>query len=638
MSHRPPRPFRSQRSLTTPVVTILLCLAPACLFADRLPADPQNEPSAPPTGVVEEEIVVSASLRDTPRVAVGNAVTVVTRDELEQRGEVTVAEALRRVPGLEVVTLGGPGGQTSVFLRGANSSHTLVLLDGVRINSPAGGALDWADLTTDRIERIEILRGAQSALYGSEAIGGVISIVSRDGKGGDRAEASVEVGSNDFSRLRASAGGAAGAWDWSLAASRQETDGVSRARESAGNTEDDPWEATTVAAGLGRTLGSDGSLRVDLRWLDSATALDGFDFFVGPVDDLAYDQDREQLVASVEVEVPVTSRWRQKVRVGRADETLEATNGDPAFSYLNSLTETTTTSVDLVADLELAESDSLSLGASWEEREGESALNYSETVDITSFYAENRFAWNDTFFLTLGARHDDHSVYGGETTGRASLSWLLPTPGTRLHGSWGTGFKAPTFVDLYFPFYGNPDLAPETSRSLDLGVEQTFADGAWRFDVTWFASEIDDLIVFDTSTFLAGNVAEAEIDGLEVTADWQPTERLTVGASYTRTDTEDLATGEPLARRPKHRTTATVRWAPTSRVGGVLSWVGVRDRFESGSAMDDYDRVDLTLDVRFAERWKAFVRGRNILGEDYEEVTGYTTPGAEVTVGIQVSR
>ena len=625
--------FQSPKSLTTAVVVIPLCLAPAHLFADQAKGAAES-----PVSVVEEEIVVSASLEDIPRVRSRSAVTVITRDELDQRSEVTVLEVLRRVPGLEVVSTGGPGGATSVFVRGANSSHTLVLLDGMRVNSPAGGAFDWADLTIDGIERIEVLRGAQSALYGSEAIGGVISIISRRGRDGGHAEASVEAGSNGFSRLRASAGGTGGAWDWNVAASRQETDGVSRATEAAGNTEDDPWENLTVSTGVGRTLGDDGSLRVDLRYVDAAAALDGFDFFVGPVDDPAFDQDREQLVASVEVEVPVNSRWRQKVRIGRTDETLETTNPDPAASFLNSLTETTNTSVDLVADLELSSQDSLSVGASWETRDGESATNYSETVDIVSVYAENRFGWNDTFFLTLGVRHDDHSVYGGETTGRAALSWLVSTSGTRFHGSWGTGFKAPTFVDLYFPFYGNPDLVPETSRSVDLGVEQTFADGAWRFDLTWFSSDVDDLIVFDLSTFLAGNVAEAEIDGLEVTADWQPMDRLTVGASYTRTDTEDLATGEPLARRPKHRYTASVRWAPSARFDGVLSWVGVRDRFESGAEMDDYDRVDATLNLHFAERWKVFLRGRNIFDEEYEELTGYTTPGAEVAVGVQISR
>ena len=629
--------FHSFRSLTTAVVAIPLCLAPAHLLADQ-EADREKVNAEDSARVVEEEIVVSASLREIPRTQSGSAVTVITRDELERRAEVTVLEVLRRVPGLEVVSTGGPGGATSVFLRGANSSHTLVLLDGVRVNSPSGGAFDWADLTTDGIERIEVLRGAQSALYGSEAIGGVVSIISRRGGDGEHAAASVEVGSSDFSRIRASAGGAGGAWDWRLAASRQETDGVSQASEATGNTEDDPWENLTVSAGVGRALGTDGSLRVDLRYLDAATALDGFDFVAGPVDDPVYDQDREQVVAAVEVDVPITSRWRQTVRVGRVDETLETTNLDPTVSFLNSLTETTTTSVDLVADLELSNRDSLSVGASWEERDGDSAGNYSETVDITSLYVENRFNWNDTFFLTVGARHDDHSVFGSETTGRGSLSWLVPTSGTRLHGSWGTGFKAPTFVDLYFPFFGNPDLAPETSRSLDVGVEQTFADGAWRFDLTWFSSDIEDLIVFDLSTFLAGNVAEAEIDGLELTVDWLPTDRLAVGASYTRTDTEDVATGQPLARRPKHRYTASVNWTPNARFSGVFSYVGVRDRFESGAEMDDYDRVDATLNVRFAERWKVFVRGRNILDEEYEEVTGFTTPGAEISVGVEVSR
>jgi vitamin B12 transporter len=610
-----------------------LCVAPAAAAAQDSVAPP-----AEPAAVVEEEIVVSASLRELPRVRSGSAVTVITREQLEQREEVSVLELLRQVPGLAVVTTGGAGGQASVFIRGANSSHTLVLVDGVRVNSPAGGAFDWADLTTDDVERIEVLRGAQSALYGSEAIGGVISIVSRRGGAVGRATGGAEAGSHGFWRLRADAGGGSGAWDWRVAASRQESDGVSSASEAAGNREEDPWENLTLAAGVGRSLPGDGSVRVDLRYVDAATALDGFDFVAGPVDDLGYDQDREQLVAAVAVDVPISTRWRQKLRVGRAEERLEASNEDPALSFLESLTETTITSVDLVADVDLSSRDSFSVGASWEQRDGESPLNFSETVDIGSLYAEHRFAWGDGFFLNLGLRHDDHSVYGGETTYRAAASYLLPATATRLHGSWGTGFKAPTFVDLYFPFYGNPDLAPETSRGFDLGVEQPLADD-WRLDLTYFQSDFDDLIVFDLATFLAGNVAEAKVKGFELTARWQPVARFSTDASYTHTDSEDLATGRPLGRRPEHRYTLALRWAPIARLDATLSYEGVRRRFEgSGAAMDDYDRVDATLGYRFASGWKAFARARNLFDEEYEEVLGYTTPGIEVAVGFQVSR
>ena len=238
----------------------------------------------------------------------------------------------------------------------------------------------------------------------------------------------------------------------------------------------------------------------------------------------------------------------------------------------------------------------------------------------------------------MGARHDDHSVFGSETTGRASLSWLVPTSGTRFHGSWGTGFKAPTFVDLYFPFFGNPDLVPETSESLDLGVEQSFADGTFVLDLTWFSSDIEDLIVFDLTTFLAGNVANAEIDGFEFTTNWLPTDRVAVGLSYSQTDTEDLATGQPLARRAKHRYTASVNWSPSERFSGVFNYLSARDRFETGTPLDDYDRLDVTLNFRVSERWKAFLRGRNILDEEYEEVRGFTTPGAEFSVGLEISR
>jgi len=199
------------------------------------------------------------------------------------------------------------------------------------------------------------------------------------------------------------------------------------------------------------------------------------------------------------------------------------------------------------------------------------------------------------------------------------------------------GFKAPTFVDLYFPFYGNPDLDPESSTSFDLGIEQTFGDGEWLFDLAYFSSKIEDLIVFDFSTFLAGNIAEAEVDGFEVEAGWQPTHRFSTYASYTRTDSKDVETGAPLVRRPKHKVVVSMNCSPIRRFDVVLYYLDVRDRYGvSGDKIDDYSRVDATLNYRFGKHWTTFLRARNLLDEEYEEVRGYTSPGAQFSLGIQI--
>ena len=600
-------------------------------------SDSQTQPI--PTAAIDEEIVVSASLVAVPRKQSGSSVTVISRSDLERRREASVAEVLRSVPGLEVVRTGGSGA-ASVFIRGANSSHTLVLIDGVRANSPMGGAYDWADLTSDQIERIEVLRGPQSALYGSEAIGGVVSIVSRRGEGELSASAGIEAGSRSSHRVWAGAGGGGDLWDWRVQASQQETDGYSSASEANGNVEKDPWENLSLAGSLGRTLIGEGSVVFSARFLDSATALDGFDFVAGPIDDLGYDQEREQLVTAVNADLPISDRWRQKIRIGYAEETLETENLDGSLSYLNSALDTTTQSIDLISDLVLSDEDSLSLGVSYEERDGESRDNFAESVDITSLFAENRLSWRDTLFLNVGLRYDDHSVYGDETTGKVAASWVLADPGTRFHGSWGTGFKAPTFVDLYFPFYGNPGLAPERSTSYDLGIEQTLGESdQWRLGLTLFASEIEDLIAFDFSTFLAGNIADAEVDGFEIEARWQPLSNLTARASYTQTDASDVATGDPLVRRPKHRYVVALNYSPFDRLDTELSYLGVRERYGVGGfEIDDYDRFDATVNYQLTSGLSVYLRARNLLDEEYEEVPGYTTPGAQISLGIQIGR
>lgn len=626
------------RSLV-PAVTFLSLV----FLAGRAPAEEvgpkavEDETADRQTPVVEEEIVVSATRVEVPRRRVGSAVTVIPREEIERRREVTVAEILRSVPGVEVVRTGGPGGATSVFIRGANSSHTLVLLDGVRVNSSLGGSLDWADLTPDLVERIEVLRGPQSALYGSEAIGGVVNIVTRKGRDAALVRAGIEKGTHDAYRLWATAGAGGEIWDWSVGASQQETDGVSRAGETAGNSESDPWRNVTVAGSLGRSLQESGTALLSVRYIDATTSLDGFDFFSGPVDDPNFTQDREAAVASFAVELPLTSRWTQKVRLGFADETLETRDPDSEPLFHNSSLSSTTADIGLQADVTISEHNSFSVGTTYEKRDGSRRGDFSESVDVFSGYLENRFDWNETLFVTAGVRHDNHSVFGGKTTWRVTGSRLLARTKTRLHGTWGTGFKAPTFVDLYFPFFGNPDLDPERSESFDLGIEQQALDGDLVFDLTWFSSEVDDLIVFDFATFLAANVAEAKIDGLEAQITWKPGPSFEARASYTRTDSEDVTTGAPLARRPKHRGVVSLTFAPLPRFEGVVSLFAVRDRFDVGGVpLDDYERLDATLDYQLGERWGTYLRARNLLDEDYEEVLGFTSPGAQVVVGLRL--
>ena len=597
----------------------------------------ESDPDDEPVDTISDLIVVSANRNEVPAELVGSSVTVITRKEIEARDKVAVASLLRTVPGLEVASTGGPGATTSVFMRGANSNATLILIDGIRVNGPTGGGFDLADLMTDNIERIEVLRGSQSALYGSEAIGGVINIFTRRGAEELSGDFVAEGGSDDYGRLLAGVRGSStqGRLDYSASVSHQQNNGFSKASESAGNVEKDDWKNTTATAGVGGVFSDDGRYDVSLRAFDAETGLDGFDFFVGPIDDPDYTQERRGLIGSGEVSKNFGSKWRQSFRVGIADDELEGT--DPTTTFNNFLIDSQVVEADLKADLELSDADTLTVGYTYQDQQGSSRGNFDESTDLSSFYLQNLWVPNEELSLTVGLRNDDHSTFGSETTYRGSVAWVFAAD-TRVHASVGTGFKAPSYFDLFFPGFGNPDLEAETSTSWDLGLGRTWREGKTSVDVTWFDSQFDDLISFNAN-FMAVNIAEASASGIEASFGWLFNDSYRLDANYTWTDTEDEMTGEQLARRPEHRFTTSFFFEPASRWQGTISLVAVQDRVDSdGSEMDDYERVDANASYRVLENLRVGARILNLLDQEYEEINGFTTPGLQVALTVGYRR
>lgn len=610
-------------------VRFFLCtLIVAAGFA--APAIAQN---AADLAVVEDEITVGASLIDVEKDRTGSTVTVIDRDEIERRNQPTVLELLRTVPGLEVNQSGGPGKISSVFIRGGNSSHTLVLVDGVRMNNNTTGALDFADLTAVNIEKIEIIRGPQGVLHGSEAVSGVISVTTRRGDGETSGFVRGSAGTENYTRFAAGVRGGDERLHYSLSAARVDTDGISAASEANGNTEDDPWENLTVSGQVGGAFWGDGEVNLALRYIDGETGIDGFSFGVGPVDDLNALQTREYFSGALSFEKPVTDRWTQTLTVSTISDDLAGIDPDNPFG--NFEIESETFSVVTQANIELNPSNSLSVGYRVEERDGASVGSYDESLDLDSLFAEYRWSPNDRVDLSLGVRNDDHTFFGDETTYRVSLSARLGEV-ARLHGSFGTGFKAPTLSELFFPGFGNLDLAPETSEAFDLGVEFQFADGDVVLDVTYFDSEFEDLILF---TFPGGfvNVAEATSEGVELTLAWKLSDGVHLRASHTYNDTEDLSTGLQLARRPEGRTTFGLDFEIDERWSGSATAIAVNDRIDTTTLeMDDYVRFDLSVAYRATERLRPFVRFENLFDEDYSEIPGFTSPGFTAVGGLHV--
>ncbi|MEM9556861.1 MAG: TonB-dependent receptor [Acidobacteriota bacterium] len=630
-----------------------LCCAGAAVWTAPTVRAAETQPETSATGedatpTVRDEIVVSANFAPTERADVGSTVTVLGRDDIERHRWPTVADALRTVPGVSLARSGGPGQVTSVFVRGGSSSQALVLIDGLRINSATTGAVDFADLLTDGVERIEVLRGPQSTLYGSEAASGVISILTggQARSPGTRVTGLVEAGEDEHLRARFGVAGASSRVDGELSASLLDTDEVSAADVRRGNTETDRHENRTVSARLGGWLGepSDSSrLDVTVRHVDGDVEVDGFSFFDGPVDDLDATNAREALFTGVQTSIPVTRRWSQSLRVGWADDTL--TGADPTNPFNSFEVESRRLEIESRAELALGTDHVASLGASFERREGAFVGSFEQEVDLVAVYAQDRWALSDGATLSLGVRRDDHEQFGGETTWRLAAAWRPGGEGRgggRWHGSWGTGFKAPTFNDLYFPGFGNPELAPETTEAFDLGYEHSLAGERLLLDVTYFDIDFEDLIAFDFTTFLPENIAAARSRGVEASASWRGA-ALDLRAAYTWNDTEDEATGEQLARRPEHRVMFDVGLRVGDRLRLAAAAWADRDRIDSdGSELEDLERLDLTAQWVSSGRGQGFelepyLRVLNVFDDEASEIGGFGSRGRTAMLGLSAS-
>lgn len=588
-------------------------------------------------------VVVTDTLTELPLSRAAASVTVLEGKTLRERNYRNAAEALREVPGLDVVQNGGPGGTTSVFLRGGNSNHTLVLIDGVEVNSPTDGAFDFADLTIENIERIEVVRGPQSTLYGADAMTGVIQIITRRGKGPTRGSVTFEGGSYRTFREVIGFRGANDAVDYTFSAARLDTEGFSRTRGD-GNTEDDAYQNSTLSARLGAAAGG-GRLDWTARFTDAESELDGCGFPDCPVEDPNFDSDTRVLVTGAEYARPFTSWWSQRLKFGFHSNELQGTDPDLLNALNNYFIETHTHSAEWRHELQLGPFDRLILGFQYDGERAKADLD--KGVVTNGFYALNQLGSN-ALTLNVGIRHDDHSRFGGETTYKGEAAIQIAETGTKLRAAYGTAFRAPTLNDLFFPGFSNPDLDPERSVGWEAGVEQSFR--SFGASGTYFDNRVEDLIAFvsveqtDPTTGLPifisrpKNVSRSRLHGIEAEAWMRIGKIVRANANYTFTDAQD-EDGLDLARRPRHKASGAVTLQPASGIRAVteVRWVG--DRFsasEEEKRLEDYIVVNLSGWYELGPAVEFFTRIENLFNRDYQEVAGYATAGASVYGGLQV--
>jgi len=638
---------------------LVLALACFSVSAAETPADQPADAEDAAEEAEEQEIVVTATRLETPAREVASSVTVVTREEIERRQKKLVSEVLRDVPGLDVVRSGGRGQQTSVFIRGAKSEHTLVLIDGVEANDPIspGRSFNFADLTTDNVERIEIIRGPQSTLYGSDAIGGVINIITRRGKGKPTGTVLVEGGSCDTYRESASLLGGTELLNYSLSLSHLQSRGVSAADSRDGNRERDGYENAAFSARLGLTPTENFGLDLVLRYMDTEGDFDNFGGAFG--DDPNSTFDTQMFFSRLQGKLALCDGiWEQTMGVSFSDYDRRLKNDVDPLNPTSSLDgdfEGEIVKFDWQHNFYVHESNTLTFGLETEEERGRSrSISMgpwgpfvdrmgSQSARTNSAYLQDQISLGERLFTTLGVRLDNHEFFDSEVTYRIAPAYLIEETGTKLKATYGTGFKAPSLYQL-FSQYGDPDLDPEMSRGWDAGFEQNLCGDRVTVGATYFENRFKDLIDFGPA-FTFVNVARARSEGVELFAACRPAENLAVRVSLTHQDTEDETTGEDLIRRPKNKASVNVDYRcldDRANVNLNVSYVGSRDDWDfaawpaTRADLDSYTLVNVALAYDVTERVQLIARVENLLDRKYEEALGYGNLGLGVYAGVKV--
>ena len=653
--------------MTLGTALMLVSLAPAALTAQE-----------PRDTVILTPVVVTATRIPTPADAVTAAVTVISGAELRAQGIRTVLDALRDVPAAAVVQTGSFGGVTSLFLRGGQSKYVKVLVDGVPVNEP-GGAFDFAHLTTDNVERIEVLRGPASVLYGSDAVTGVVQIFTRRGVGRARATAGVRGGTYGTLAWDAAASGGSDAASYALSVSRFASDGLYAFNNRYTNT---------VVSGLVRVAPdaqTDATLSVrygDERYHFPTTGAgvpadhNQFNYGSGPT-------------LGLEVGRRFSPRFETRLLLA-ANETEGGLDDRPDsaadMNLFRSLDNLRRASADVRANWYLPDGAVLTAGAALEQ-ERDHSFNVCATAlgDCTTPPIDTA-RWNGAFYaqmvatvagrvsVTAGARLEDNQRFGTYVTYRAGAAYRLPD-GTRVRATAGTGFREPTFIENYPTGYsvGNPDLRPEHSRSWELGVEHSLAGGRASVAATFFDQRFLDMIDYDPGAAAGApnyaNVAAASANGVELGVRVAPVAAVSLAASYTYLHTDvtnpgfdpssgaALAAGQPLLRRPEHSARLDVRYRVATRGTVSLGATYVGQRVDQDFAtfpfprvpLPDYTRVDLAGELAVipaggrgqgggqGARVALSARVENLFDRHYEEALHFPARGRTILVGAEVA-
>jgi len=640
---------------------------------------------------ISESVVVSASPIEVARSTAPASLTVITGDDLAAHQVEGIGDALRVVPGLAVARSGGRGALTSVFPRGGASNYTLVLVDGVRTNS-FGGAYDFAHLTTAAVDRVEIIRGPQSALYGAEAIGSVVQVITRRG-GPPRIDGLIEGGGYGTARATVNASGGRGAWSWGLGGEHAQSDGETGTTASGERISNDDYTRSYVGGTMGfaKAGGLDFALSAgigqDERGFPGPWGSDPIGAFPG-IDRISRGTNDTRRVG-VHLAHPWTTTVRQRVDVGYFDLA-----SDFISPFGPSSSGTRRFDARLQEDLALGPHVGVSAGGELVDERGRSTYVVGSVGnpipidrEVAGLFGEVRWLPESRTTITAGARLEhivrndlepDPTAFPprpafprqvvNSVNPKVAVSYRLTGDAaardtTRIRASAGTGIRPPDVFEIAFT--DNPSLRPERSRSMDVGVEQQWAGGAVMVDAAVFWNQYDDLIVTvgralrDASRYLSDNISNARARGLELQGRTRPARGLSVGAAYTWLSTEILSVdglddaapppfsvGDPLIRRPRHQlsfdaTYAVGRYSAFATVGGRSQTLDIEPNYGAFGGLfysPGYAVVDLGGAVTlWSSRFELFGRVDNVANRQYEEILGFPALGRAGLIGVRVA-
>ncbi|HTG38762.1 TonB-dependent receptor plug domain-containing protein [Sphingomonas sp.] len=643
--------------------------APAPLLAQSQPdrASAPDAAATPGDDAPSGPILVTATRSPTAIDRVPASVTLLDKETIDRAGDLSVADLLVRTPGVTLTRNGGYGTATQLRIRGAESDQTVVVIDGVKINDPSspGGGFNFANLLTGDASRIEVLRGPQSILWGSQAIGGVVNIVTPLPTADLEGSFDIEAGSRETVSGRAGIGGRTGPLGWRVGAQTFTTRGISAIAPAFGGEEADGYRNQSIAGRAMLDIIDDVSAEVRGYYSNGRTEIDGFS------GDTAEYSRNEEFVGYAGLNVALfDGRFRNRFGYGYTDtdrenlnptreraQTFDAAGTNHRAEYQGSVAIASGIDAVFGAENEISRFESVSPSASLSVPVPAPATGRAE---ITSFYGQLNLSPLAGLTLTGGVRNDDHSRFGGKTLFAAGGVWALPT-GTLLRASYSEGFKAPTLYQL-FSEYGNDALRPEQASGWEAGAEQRFLDGAVTLGATYFERRSTDLIIYagctgtsvDPRCFVPGstterrfgyydNVSRAFANGIEAAGRVALGQRVTIDGNYSWITSEDRSTGsanfgKQLARRPRHAWNASASYSLPAgpSFGAAVRWSG--EAFDDAShsvRLAPYTLVDLRAETPVSETVSLFVRGENIFDEHYETVYRYGTLGRSIYAGLR---